>query len=185
MHLLRDATPDCERICGSRSGCTNIAFVKLVTELMPTGARGMMLAVMLAALMSSLTSIFNSSSTIFTMDIYPRFRKNPSEVELLLVGRIFVLVLVGVSIVWIPIIQASQGSQLFNYIQSITSYLAPPICAVYLLAIFWPRANEPGAFWGLMVGLVIGLIRFGLEFGFTQPACGSTEPPPPEWWQTL
>ena len=65
---------ECLRICGSRSGCTNIAFVKLVTELMPVGARGMMLAVMLAALMSSLTSIFNSSSTIFTMDIYPRIR---------------------------------------------------------------------------------------------------------------
>ena len=98
---------ECLRICGSRSGCTNIAFVKLVTELMPVGARGMMLAVMLAALMSSLTSIFNSSSTIFTMDIYPRLRARPSEVELLLVGRLFVLVLVAISVVWIPIIQVS------------------------------------------------------------------------------
>ena len=91
------AHPDeCERICGSGSRCTNIAFVKLVTELMPTGARGMMLAVMLAALMPSLTSIFNSSSTVFTMDIYPRLRSKPSEVELLLVGRLFVLVLVAI-----------------------------------------------------------------------------------------
>merc|ERR1719244_1724108 len=186
MHLLRDATPDCERICGSRSGCTNIAFVKLVTELMPTGARGMMLAVMLAALMSSLTSIFNSSSTIFTMDIYPRFRAKPSEVELLLVGRLFVLVLVGISIIWIPIIQASQGSQLFNYIQSITSFLSPPICAVYLLAVFWPRTNEPGAFWGLMVGLAIGLLRFGLEFGFAVPPCGDyVSEQPPDWWMDI
>ena len=143
----------------------------------------MMLAVMLAALMSSLTSIFNSSSTIFTMDIYPRFRSNPSEVELLMVGRIFVLVLVAISVIWIPIIQASQGSQLFNYIQSITSYLAPPICAVYLLAIFWPRTNEPGAFWGLMIGLMIGLIRFGLEFSTGKPPCGDYEADnPPEWW---
>merc|ERR1719153_809913 len=177
---------DCERICGSRSGCTNIAFVKLVTELMPVGMRGAMLAVMLAALMSSLTSIFNSSSTIFTMDIYPRIRAKPSEVELLLVGRLFVLVLVGISIIWIPIIQASQGSQLFNYIQSITSYLAPPICAVYLLAVFWPRTNEPGAFWGLMVGLVVGLIRFGMEFSFNKPACGDFDAKtPPDWWFTL
>ena len=145
-----------------------------------------MLAVMLAALMSSLTSIFNSSSTIFTMDIYPRLRSNPSEVELLLVGRMFVLFLVAVSIVWIPIIQASQGSQLFNYIQSITSYLAPPICSVYLLAIFWPRTNEPGAFWGLMVGLVIGLIRFGLEFSTSLPACGDFESQQPaQWWQDV
>jgi len=177
---------ECYRICGSRSGCTNIAFVKLVTELMPTGARGMMLAVMLAALMSSLTSIFNSSSTIFTMDIYPRFRPKPSEVEQLLVGRLFVLVLVAISIVWIPIIQASQGSQLFNYIQSITSYLAPPICAVYLLAVFWPRTNEPGAFWGLMVGLVVGLIRFGLEFSYNKPSCGDFDSEkPPAWWYSL
>merc|ERR1719153_28560 len=177
---------DCERICGSRSGCTNIAFVKLVTELMPTGARGMMLAVMLAALMSSLTSIFNSSSTIFTMDIYPRLRAKPSEVELLLVGRLFVLVLVGISIIWIPIIQASQGSQLFNYFQSITSFLSPPICAVYMLAFFWPRTNEQGAFWGLMAGLVVGMIRFGLEFGFSKPACGDFDSPrPPSWWYSL
>merc|ERR1712130_140548 len=178
------ADPDlCEAICQSRAGCTNIAFVKLVTELMPVGMRGAMMAVMLAALMSSLTSIFNSSSTIFTMDIYPRIRSKPSDTELLIVGRVFVLVLVGVSIVWIPIIQVSQGSQLFNYIQAITSYLAPPICAVYLLAVFWPRTNEPGAFWGLMVGLIVGLIRFGLEFGYTKPPCGDFETPqPPEWW---
>merc|ERR1719495_73575 len=178
------ASPDtCKQICGSESGCTNIAFVKLVTELMPVGMRGAMMAVMLAALMSSLTSIFNSSSTIFTMDIYPRIRSKPSDTELLIVGRVFVLVLVGISIVWIPIIQVSQGSQLFNYIQAITSYLAPPICAVYLLAIFWPRTNEPGAFWGLMIGLIIGLIRFGLEFSTSKPACGDHEAEqPPEWW---
>merc|ERR1719233_1163398 len=87
---------DCERICGSKSGCTNIAYVKLVLDLMPTGARGMMLAVMMAALMSSLTSIFNSSSTIFTMDVWTRLRKKPSDTELLVVGRSFVIVLVGV-----------------------------------------------------------------------------------------
>ena len=82
--------------------------------------------------------------------------------------------------------QASQGSQLFNYIQSITSYLAPPICAVYLLAIFWPRTNEPGAFWGLMLGLVLGLVRFGLEFSISPPACGDHEAAaPPQWWEEI
>ena len=68
------------------------------------------------------------------------------------------------SIVWIPIIQASQGSQLFVYIQSITSYLSPPICAIYLLAVFWTRTNESGAFWGLMIGLVVGIIRYSKLF---------------------
>ncbi len=97
------------------------------------------------------------------MDIYVFFRPRASEKELLIAGRFFVLVLVGISIIWIPIINASQGSQLFVYIQSITSYLAPPICSVYLLAIFWSRTNEPGAFWGLMVGLIVGLIRYFLS----------------------
>ena len=85
-------------------------------ELLPTGARGVMLAVMMAALMSSLTSIFNSTSTIFTMDIWKRLRKNAKDWELMIVGRCCVLVLVGVSILWIPILQASQGSQLFDYV---------------------------------------------------------------------
>lgn len=82
------ADPDlCERICGSRAGCTNIAYPTLVIRLMPVGARGLMLAVMLSALMSSLTSVFNSSSTIFTMDIWRQIRKKPTEVELMIVGR--------------------------------------------------------------------------------------------------
>ena len=84
---------------------------------MCSGARGLMLAVMMAALMSSLTSIFNSSSTIFTMDIWTRVRNKPSETELLVVGRTFVIVLVAVSIAWIPIIQNFNSSQLFVYIQ--------------------------------------------------------------------
>jgi len=180
------ATPeDCMRVCNSRAGCTNLAFVKLVNEKMPVGVRGLMLAVMLAALMSSLTSIFNSSSTIFTLDIYTKIRKGAGEAELLIAGRVFVLFLVVISIIWIPIVNAAQGSQLFVYIQSITSYLAPPICAVYLLAIFWPRCNEPGAFWGLMSGLAVGLLRFGLEFGYAKPPCGSDDPKPPDWWYSL
>lgn len=101
-----------------------------------------MLAVMMAALMSSLTSIFNSSSVIFTMDIWRRFRPKSKDWELMIVGRIFILFLVAVSVVWIPIIQANQGSRLFDYIQSITSYLAPPICAIYVLAIGTKRTNE-------------------------------------------
>ncbi|XP_018025305.2 sodium/glucose cotransporter 5 [Hyalella azteca] len=174
----------CKSICGSEGGCTNIAYVKLVLELLPNGLRGMMLAVMMAALMSSLTSIFNSASTIFTMDIWIRVRskafKKKSlrdiEVEQLIVGRVFVLALVAISVIWIPVIQGSANSQLFMYIQSISSFLSPPICAVYLLAIFWRRTTEPGAFWGLMTGLVVGIVRFTMEFSFTVPPCGSMKP---------
>lgn len=172
--LVACSNPDrCREICGSENGCTNIAYPLLVVKLMPIGARGMMLSVMLAALMSSLTSIFNSSSTIFTIDIWKKFRKNASDVELLIVGRSFVVVLVGLSIVWIPIIEQFPNSQLFHYIQSVTSYLAPPVCAVYVLAVSWKRINEPGAFWGLMIGLAVGLIRFAWEFSYAVPSCGS------------
>ena len=133
-----------------------------------------MLAVMMAALMSSLTSIFNSSSAIFTMDIWRRIRPNSKQWELMMVGRIFVLVLVGLSILWIPIIQVSQGSRLFDYIQSITSYLAPPVCAIYVLAIFFKRINEQGAFWGLMVGLFVGMVRFIWQFSYEEPPCAKS-----------
>ncbi|KAM8746250.1 sodium/glucose cotransporter 4 isoform 1-T1 [Acanthopagrus schlegelii] len=165
----------CQRVCGASVGCSNIAYPKLVVELMPVGLRGLMLAVMLAALMSSLTSIFNSSSTLFTLDLYHRARPKASERELMIVGRLFILVLVCVSLLWIPVIQTANSGQLFDYIQSVTSFLAPPITAVFLMAIFWPRANEQGAFWGLMSGLVVGLIRMVLEFSYQAPSCGQPD----------
>ncbi|OWF52829.1 sodium/glucose cotransporter 4-like [Mizuhopecten yessoensis] len=165
----------CKQICDNAAGCTNIAYPKLVVELMPEGLKGLMLAAMMAALMSSLTSVFNSTSTIFTMDIWRRLRPRSSDGELLVVGRIFVLVLVAVSILWIPILQASQGGQLFNYIQSVSGYLVPPVLSLFLLAMLWKRTNEAGAFWGLMVGLLVGLLRLGLDFGYGTPACGEEE----------
>uniref|UniRef100_A0A452HAD5 Sodium/mannose cotransporter SLC5A10 n=1 Tax=Gopherus agassizii TaxID=38772 RepID=A0A452HAD5_9SAUR len=133
---------ECVRVCGSEVGCSNIAYPKLVVELMPSGLRGLMIAVMMAALMSSLTSVFNSSSTLFTMDIWRKIRRNAKERELLLVGRIVTVVLVAISVVWIPILQSSNSGQLYIYIQSVTSCLAPPITAVFALAVFWRRANE-------------------------------------------
>ena len=132
----------CQAICGSDHGCSNIAYPLLVLNLMPPAAMGLMLSVMMAALMSSLTSIFNSASTIFTIDIWKRIRKDCTEVEQVIVGRCFVVALVVISIIWIPIIEAAQGSQLFHYIQSVTSYLAPPVCAVYVLAVSCERINE-------------------------------------------
>ncbi|XP_004371824.1 sodium/glucose cotransporter 4 [Trichechus manatus latirostris] len=171
--------PDiCQRICGARVGCSNIAYPKLVMALMPTGLRGLMIAVIMAALMSSLTSIFNSSSTLFAIDIWQRFRRKATEQELMVVGRVFVVFLVVVSILWIPIIQSSNSGQLFDYIQSVTSYLAPPITALFLLAIFCKRVTEPGAFWGLMFGLGVGLLRMILEFSYPAPACGEVDQRP-------
>ncbi|KAJ6655967.1 hypothetical protein lerEdw1_004552 [Lerista edwardsae] len=178
---------ECVRVCGAQVGCSNIAYPKLVIELLPSGEliqkgsvwlgglRGLMIAVMMAALMSSLTSIFNSSSTLFTMDIWKRFRREASERDLLLVGRVVTVILVAVSVVWIPILQSSNSGQLFIYIQSVTSCLAPPVTAVFLLAVFWRRANEQGAFWSLMLGLAVGLSRMALEFAHPAPPCGAQD----------
>ncbi|XP_025060415.1 sodium/glucose cotransporter 5 isoform X4 [Alligator sinensis] len=169
---------ECARVCGAEVGCSNIAYPKLVVELMPSGLRGLMIAVMMAALMSSLTSVFNSSSTLFTMDVWRKVRLDAGERELLLVGRLTTVVLVAISVVWIPILQSSSGGQLYIYIQSVTSALAPPVTAVFALAVFWRRANEQGAFWGLMVGLAAGLARLGLEFAHPTPRCGISDERP-------
>ncbi|XP_064449096.1 sodium/glucose cotransporter 2 isoform X4 [Mirounga angustirostris] len=137
----------------------------------PAGLRGLMLAVMLAALMSSLASIFNSSSTLFTMDIYTRLRPRAGDRELLLVGRLWVVFIVAVSVAWLPVVQAAQGGQLFDYMQAVSSYLAPPVSAIFVLALFVPRVNEKGAFWGLIGGLLMGLARLVPEFSFGSGSC--------------
>uniref|UniRef100_A0A2K5Y977 Sodium/myo-inositol cotransporter 2 n=1 Tax=Mandrillus leucophaeus TaxID=9568 RepID=A0A2K5Y977_MANLE len=168
----------CQKICSNPSGCSDIAYPKLVLELLPTGLRGLMMAVMVAALMSSLTSIFNSASTIFTMDLWNHLRPRASEKELMIVGRVFVLLLVLVSILWIPVVQASQGGQLFIYIQSISSYLQPPVAVVFIMGCFWKRTNEKGAFWGLISGLLLGLIRLVLDFIYVQPRCDQPDERP-------
>ncbi|XP_008288233.1 sodium/glucose cotransporter 1 isoform X1 [Stegastes partitus] len=162
---------ECLDHCGASVGCTNIAYPKLVVDLMPDGLRGLMLAVMLASLMSSLTSIFNSASTLFTMDIYTKVRPKAKERELMIAGRVFILALIGVSIAWIPVVQSAQSGQLFDYIQSITSYLTPPVAALFMLAIFCKRVNEIGAFVGLVIGLLIGLARMIAEFAFGTGSC--------------
>ncbi|XP_061605378.1 sodium/myo-inositol cotransporter 2 isoform X2 [Phyllopteryx taeniolatus] len=161
----------CKQICDNPAGCTDTAYARLVMELLPAGLRGLMMAVMIAALVSSLTSVFNSASTIFTMDLWKTFRSAASEWELMIVGRVFVLVMVVASIFWIPVIQASQGGQLFIYIQSISTYLQPPVSVIFLLGCFWTRTNEKGAFWGMVVGLTVGCTRMLLDFIYPAPLC--------------
>ncbi|XP_073902814.1 sodium/mannose cotransporter SLC5A10 isoform X7 [Castor canadensis] len=150
----------------------------MISRALFPGLRGLMIAVMMAALMSSLTSIFNSSSTLFTMDIWRRLRPLAGERELLLVGRLVIVVLIGVSVAWIPVLQGSNSGQLFIYMQSVTSSLAPPVTAVFVLGIFWRRANEQGAFWGLMAGLAVGALRLVLEFLHPAPPCGDPDTRP-------
>ncbi|XP_007546418.1 sodium/myo-inositol cotransporter [Poecilia formosa] len=161
----------CMAVCGSQAGCSNIAYPRLVMAVMPVGLRGLMMAVMIAALMSDLDSIFNSASTIFTLDIYQSLRKTASQRELLIVGRMFVVVMVVISIAWVPVIIEMQGGQTYIYIQEVAGYLTPPIAALFLLGVFWKRCNETGAFWGGMTGFVLGTIRLILAFFYRQPRC--------------
>ncbi|XP_041462641.1 sodium/myo-inositol cotransporter 2-like [Lytechinus variegatus] len=162
----------CTEYCQNPSSCSNIAYPLLILRLMPVGAKGLMMAVMIAALMSSLTSIFNSGSTIFTMDVWRRVRPQARNTELMIVGRVFVLILVGISILWVPIVQAAQGGQLFQYIQSLQSYFAPSIFICFVMGVIWPRTNEQGAFWGLVAGVALGLTRMILDIIYPSPACG-------------
>lgn len=168
----------CVEVCGSAAGCSNVAYPRLVMSVMPPGLRGLIMAVMIAALMSDLDSIFNSASTIFTLDIYKMIRKQVSSRELVIVGRLFVVFMVIISIAWVPVIIEMQGGQMFYYIQEVSDYLTPPIASFFLLGIMWHRCNETGAFWGGMVGFVLGALRLVLTFVYREPHCNQPDERP-------
>ncbi|XP_078088909.1 sodium/myo-inositol cotransporter-like [Mustelus asterias] len=168
----------CMQVCGSRAGCSNIAYPRLVLGILPAGLRGLMMAVMIAALMSDLDSIFNSASTIFTLDIYKHLRKAASSRELMIVGRLFVFVMVAISIAWVPVIVEMQGGQMYLYIQEVANYLTPPVAALFLLGIFWKRCNEQGAFYGGLIGSILGITRLILAFIYRAPDCDQVDTRP-------
>ena len=138
------------------------AFPVLMSNLMPSGLRGLVAAGLLAALMSSLASVFNSCSTLFTLDIYKKLKPNKPEAELVKTGRIATFFVVGLGLLWIPIIsRLSDG--LYEYLQNVQAYISPPIAAVFLLGIFYKRINANGAIATLVGGFVIGFSKLTLE----------------------
>ena len=145
---------------------SNAAFPLLVVRLMPSGLVGLMVAAMLAALMSSLSAVFNSSSTIFTMDFYRHVRPKAGERELVNVGRAATVLMVALGLLWIPFM-SHISSQLWVYLQSVQAYIAPPIAAVFLIGVTWKRANGSGALAALLTGFVLGTARFVLELAYT------------------
>ncbi|OMP30182.1 MULTISPECIES: sodium:solute symporter [Mangrovimonas] len=138
------------------------AFPVLMSNLLPSGLRGLVAAGLLAALMSSLASVFNSCSTLFTVDIYKKLRPNTPEKKLVQTGQIATVFIVIIGIIWIPIM-ANISGVLYEYLQSVQSYIAPPITAVFLLGIFSKRINGTGAYVTLVVGLIVAAIRIVLE----------------------
>jgi SSS family solute:Na+ symporter len=140
----------------------NKVFPTMVATLLPVGIRGIVAGGLLAALMSSLAAVFNGCSTLFTMDIYQKIRPNASQSELVHTGRIATMVVVILGIVWIPILKSLSGS-LYEYLQNVQAFIAPPITATFLLGIFWKRINGPGALTALITGFILGMIKLTLE----------------------
>ena len=138
------------------------ALPTLIGLLLPVGLKGVVVAGLLAALMSSLSSVFNSCSTLVTWDIYKRLRPNAGEKTLVLVGQTSTIVLVVLGLLWIPMMELISG-QIYQYLQSVQAYIAPPIAAVFLLGIFWRRVNSHGAIAALIFGFVLGVTRLVLE----------------------
>lgn len=137
----------------------------LLTTLLPVGVKGLVIAGLFAAMMSSLAACFNSCGTLFTMDLYKPRRPQASERELVLVGRLVTLVIVVLGILYVPFMKYLGGSSLYEYLQKIQGYISPPIAAIFLLGVLWPRLNGRGALAALYAGFVMGVFRLALEFG--------------------
>jgi SSS family solute:Na+ symporter len=142
------------------------AYPTLVVRLLPHGMIGVMVAALMAALMSSLSATFNSASTLITFDVYKKMNPAAPEARLVAVGRMATIVMVVLGILWVPFIKY-LSSEVYIYLQSVQAYISPPIAAVFLLGVFWPRANRYGAIWALGVGAVLGAARFVLELNRT------------------
>jgi solute:Na+ symporter, SSS family len=133
------------------------AFPLMVQHLLPSGIRGIVVAGLLSALMGSLAGVFNACSTLFTVDLYEKWKPGATQHDLVRTGRIATIVMVAIAMAWIPVIKGAHG--LYNYLQSVQSYLAPPIFVVFFLGVFNKRLNAKGCFWSLMVGFVMGIFR--------------------------
>jgi solute:Na+ symporter, SSS family len=138
------------------------AFPTLVSTLLPAGMKGVVVGGLVAALMSSLASLFNSSAVLFTVDFYKRYRPNTSERQLVRVGRMATTAIVILGVAWIPVMR-NLGQVLYTYLQDVQSLLAPGIAAVFLMGVFWKGATAAGALAGLVAGFTLGMLRLALR----------------------
>jgi SSS family solute:Na+ symporter len=154
--------PDLFKVVDGHVTNGDIAYPTLIVNLLPTGLVGLMIAALLAALMGAMSSVFNSASTMVTLDFYKRLRPQASERQLVNFGRVATGVMVVLGILWVPFIHL-LSSQLYIYLQSVQAYVSPPIAVCFILGILWPRLNGQGAISSLLVGFVLGTIRFVYE----------------------
>jgi SSS family solute:Na+ symporter len=146
------------------------AFPLMVKFLLPSGLRGIVVAGLLSALMGSLAGVFNACSTLFTVDLYQKWRPHASEARLVRVGRAATGVMVLVALLWIPVIQGAHG--LYNYLQAVQGYLAPPIFVVFFFGVFFKRLNAQGCLWALIVGFALGVFRMVVDTPVTLGVAG-------------
>lgn len=137
------------------------AFPLMVAHILPVGIRGIVVAGLLAALMSSLAGAFNACATLFTIDFYGRIHRGVSQEKLVWVGRIATAVMVVIGVCWIPVIRGGRG--LYDYLQGVQSYLAPPIFVVFFLGVFYKRLNAKGCLWALISGFILGILRLAVD----------------------
>ena len=137
------------------------AFPLMVAHVLPVGVRGMVVAGLLAALMSSLAGVFNACSTLFTIDFYSRLKPNVSQERLVWVGRIATAVMVLIGLMWLPVIRGGKG--LYDYLQGVQAYLAPPIFVVFFAGVFHKRLNAKGCLAALYTGLALGIMRLAID----------------------
>src|SRR5216683_1891583 len=145
--------PDGKAIPGVAQG----AFPMMVQYLLPPGLRGLVVAGLLSALMGSLAGVFNACSTLFTVDLYEKWKPTATQHDLVRTGRVATTVMVFIAFAWIPVIKNAQG--LYGYLQAVQGYLAPPIFVVFFLGVFLKRMNAQGALWSMIVGFVLGIFR--------------------------
>jgi SSS family solute:Na+ symporter len=160
------AVPELQNILMGADGKTDAreaqaAFPLMVQYLLPAGIRGIVVAGLLSALMSSLAGVFNASSTLFTVDLYEKWKPGASQHELVRTGRIATAIMVVIALAWIPVIEGASG--LYNYLQAVQGYLAPPIFVVFFFGVFFKRLNAAGCLWAMLVGFVMGLFRMAVD----------------------
>jgi SSS family solute:Na+ symporter len=137
------------------------AFPLLVKDLLPPGLRGLVVAGLLSALMGSLAGVFNACSTLFTVDIYEKLRPKASQKEIVHMGRMATGVMAVIALLWIPVIQGAHG--LYEYLQAVQGYMAPPIFVVFFLGVFFKRLNAQGCLWAMIIGFLLGVFRMAVD----------------------
>ena len=172
---------------GSIDGSLNIdgdqVFASMVIQLLPVGLRGLVVGGLLAALMSSLSSLFNSCATLFTVDIYKKLVAKKSEKHLVRVGRFATSIIVFFGLLWIPIMYRVADGGIYQYLQSVQGYLAPPIASVFLLGLFYKRINSVGAIAGLISGFTLGMAKLIIQVNFS--SIDNSKLSSPEWLASI